>query len=117
MADTIRFRTDLIVNEHVIPLNDFIQNYIGTVLFGIVSVLGAIPEEVVLVMDDTMDIEIYADNKKIEVRKRFVKDIVGSTLRGLSHPWSVSFSSTWYNQVKEKDLMIFFNTNRCAEMS
>lgn len=86
MVDTTGFKTDLMVNDHVIELNNFVQNYIGAVLYGIISVLDAIPGEVVLVMDSMRDVEIYVDNKEVEIRKRFVKDIVGSTVRGLISP-------------------------------
>ncbi len=86
MVDTTGYRTDLMVNDYVVPLNNFIKNYIGAILFGIVSVLGATPQEVVIVMDEMRAIKIYADDKEIEVRKRFVRDIVGSTVRGIVSP-------------------------------
>ncbi len=86
MVDTTGFRTDLMVNDHVIPLNDFVQHYMGTVLFSVVSVLGSKCNEIAVVMNGIRDIEIYADNKVIELRKQFVRDIIGSTVKGFISP-------------------------------
>ncbi len=80
------FNTDLIVNERVIELNNFVQNYIGAVVYGIVYALGAEPGEVELVISKTKNLEIKVNDRNIEIRKPFVYHIVESTVRGLLSP-------------------------------
>ncbi len=84
--DTTELRTSLVVNDSPIPLNDFTQTYIGNVLRAIVKSLGFNAKQVHLYIDTSGEINIYANDEPVPIRKDFVRLLIESTLKGVLSP-------------------------------
>ena len=82
---TTGLKTQLLVNEMVIPLNDFTQQYIGNVLKGIAQSLGCSGEDVHFNLDRD-GLNFYSENNDIEIKTDFSRDIVESTVKGMLSP-------------------------------
>ncbi len=78
-------QTHVIVNERVIPLNDFTQKYVGSVLKGIVSSLGFNGKEY-KVFIDCNELAIFIDDKEVPLRKDFSRLLARSTIKGMLSP-------------------------------
>jgi len=73
------------VNKRPVFLNDFAQNYIAHILFGISHVLGERPSIVTVLMDER-DINIYSDGNQLSFERDFAKQLIESTLMGMLSP-------------------------------
>lgn len=82
---TIQLKTNLIVNDYAIPLNDFTQNYIGNILRGIVLSLGYNSKNVTINIGDS-ELNISTDNGKLHIIKDFVRLLIESTIKGVLSP-------------------------------
>jgi len=80
-----RFDTKLFFRDNAIPLNDFTQRYIGNVVKGIVSSLGAEGEEYRIYIDGGR-LEIFVDGEEVPLRKEFPKLIIRSTIKAMLSP-------------------------------
>ena len=75
-------KTELHVNDKLIPLNPFNQDYLGNILRGIVISLGYSGKEFSLNFNSG-ELKIYSGDKEVEIRKDFVKLIVENTIKGM----------------------------------
>ncbi len=80
-----RLKTELIVNDTVIPLNRFTQDFIGNVVLSISTTLGFRAKKVSLTIA-TGNIRIVADDSEVPINKDFVRRIVESTIYGAISP-------------------------------
>ncbi len=78
-------KTNLVVNDTVVPLNPFTQRYIGNILKAITQSLGYEAKKVNLCIDQD-DLRLYADDQEVPIKKEFVKLIVESTIKGVLSP-------------------------------
>lgn len=78
-------KTQLLVNDLVIPLNDFTQLYIGNILRGIATSLGC-PEERVSINIDADGLNLFAGYSGIQIEQGFTREIVESTVKGMLSP-------------------------------
>ncbi len=78
-------QTHVIVNDRVVPLNDFTQKYIENVLKGIISSLGFNGKEYTVFIDCN-ELMIFVDDKEVPLRKDFSKLLVRSTIKGVLSP-------------------------------
>jgi hypothetical protein len=85
MSDTIKLQTLLLVNDFIIPLNDFTQQYIGNVMSGIVASLGFSSTRIVFSLNND-ELKLFAGDKEVPVKKDFVRQIVTSTIKGVLSP-------------------------------
>ncbi len=83
--DITKLRTCLVVNDHVIPLNEFTQLYIRNVLRAITASLGYESKKVHLYIESG-DIKLFADDRLVPIRKEFVKLLIESTIKGVLSP-------------------------------
>lgn len=84
--DTTPLKTSLMVNNHVIPLNDFMQGYIANILCAIANSFGISPNSVTVCVDSE-DFHIYTEKGEIDISKRdFVKQLIESTVKGMLSP-------------------------------
>jgi len=82
---TTDLKTELLVNDMVIPLNDFTQQYIGNILRGIALSLGCAGEKVSIDFDSN-GLNIYSGDNDIQIRKAFPGAIIISTVKGMLSP-------------------------------
>jgi len=86
MSDVIkRFDTSLYFRDNQIPLNEFTQRYIGNVIRGIVSALGAKGNEYGVYIDGGR-LEIYVDGVEVPLKKEFPRLIIRSTIKAMLSP-------------------------------
>lgn len=78
-------QTTLLVNDQVIPLNDFTQNYLGNVIKGIVTALGQDSENIMLYIDES-GLKIYTEAGEVPLVKDFAKLLIESTVKGVLSP-------------------------------
>ncbi len=83
--DTTKLRTCLVVNDNVIPLNEFTQTYIGNILRAITSSLGYDAQKVHLYIESG-EIRLFADDRLVPIRKEFVTLLIESTIKGVLSP-------------------------------
>lgn len=83
--DTIQLQTSLLVNDYIIPLNGFTQNYIGNVLRGIVLSLGHNSKDITIHIDQT-GLRIYTEKGEVPLLKDFARLLVESTIKGVLSP-------------------------------
>jgi len=76
---------NLITNNHVIPLNEFTQNYIGNILLSIAHSFGYSPEQIIAIVDEA-GLKITTEKGEIPLIKEFSKSLVGSTIKGMISP-------------------------------
>lgn len=80
-----KLKTTLVVNDTVIPLNDFVQTYIGNMLKAMVASLGFCANRVNLYIESG-EIRLYADDQQVPIRKDFVRLLIESTIKGVLSP-------------------------------
>ncbi|NOX21340.1 MAG: hypothetical protein GXO99_08850 [Nitrospirae bacterium] len=78
-------KTNLVVNDTIVPLNPFTQRYIGNILKAITLSLGYEARKVNLCIDQD-DLRLYADDQEVPIKKEFVKLIIESTIKGILSP-------------------------------
>lgn len=78
-------QTTLLVNDQVIPLNDFTQIYLGNVIKGIVTALGQDSENIMLYIDES-GLKIYTEAGEVPLVKDFAKLLIESTIKGVLSP-------------------------------
>ncbi len=78
-------KTNLIVNNYVVPLNEFTQNYIGNVLRGVVLSLGHDSKHFTIDIDGS-EINISTENRDLPILKDFTKLLIESTIKGVLSP-------------------------------
>ncbi|MEW6739671.1 MAG: hypothetical protein ACOYU2_01445 [Nitrospirota bacterium] len=78
-------KTSLLVNNRVVPLNDFTQNYIANVLCAIARSLGYNPRNVTICIEYD-ELRIYTENGEIDIKKDFAKTLIQNTLKGMLSP-------------------------------
>lgn len=83
--DITQLKTDVIVNDTIVPLNEFTQNYIGNVLRSIVASLGH-PSRDVAVHIYGNGLYIYTEEGELPLLKDFARMLVESTVKGLVSP-------------------------------
>jgi len=81
----MKLKTHLLVNDMIIPLNDFTQQYIGNVMIGIVASLGSNSKKIKFSLNKD-ELKIFAGDQEVPVKKEFVHEIVTSTLKGMVSP-------------------------------
>ncbi|MBI5076733.1 MAG: hypothetical protein HZB62_16430 [Nitrospirae bacterium] len=80
-----RWQTDVIVNDTIVPVNEFTQNYIGNVLLGIAMSLGHTCRDVAVHIDGN-GLSIYTEKGELPLLKDFARLLVESTLKGMVSP-------------------------------
>lgn len=93
-ADIREVQTTLLVNDQLIPLNDFTQRYLGNVMRGIVKALGQESQEIKLYMDEGL--RLYTEAGEVPLYKDFSKIIIESTIKGVLSPLKDIF---WFGRV------------------
>ena len=78
-------KTQVLVNNMVIPLDDFTQRYIGSVLRGIATSLG-LPGSGISLELDPGGLNLFSEEANIPVTTEFARNIVESTIRGMLSP-------------------------------
>lgn len=78
-------KTSLLVNDSIVPLNEFIQNYMGNVLRGIVLSLGYDSRDITVYIDEA-ELRIYTEKGEIPLLKDFTRLLVESTIKGVLSP-------------------------------
>jgi hypothetical protein len=90
-------QTQLSVNDIIIPLNEFTQRYIGSVMMAIaISLIPSIslssegelvgfPDKVCLYIDSE-NLAITANSEEVPVKKDFSRNIIESTIKGMLSP-------------------------------
>lgn len=81
----IPLKANLVVNDYIVPLNDFTQNYIGNVMKGIVRSLGHDSKEVTVDIDKSA-LHISTEKGDVPIVKDFTKLLVESTIKGILSP-------------------------------
>jgi len=84
-AGIIEMQTTLLVNDQVIPLNEFTQNYLGNVIRGIVLSLGQDAKDVHLHIDEA-GLRIYTETGEVPLVKDFARLLIESTIKGMLSP-------------------------------
>ena len=92
---TTALRTSLLVNDVVIPLNPFIQKYIGNVIRAVVQSLDY-PGRQVNVLIDRDDVRIFSDNTEVPIKKDFTRVLIESTIKGVLSPLKGIF---WFERI------------------
>jgi len=80
-----RLSTSLFFRDNQIPLNEFTQRYIGNVIDGIVSALGAKGNEYRVYIDGGR-LEIYVDGVEVPLQKEFPRLIIRGTIKAMLSP-------------------------------
>lgn len=84
MGTTI-LKTNLLVNDCVVPLNEFTQNYIGNVLKGVALSLGYDSRDIKVHIDKE-EFHIYTENGEIPIIKDFARSLIEGTIKGILSP-------------------------------
>lgn len=86
MEDITPLKTSLMVNSHVIPLNDFVQGYVANILFAIANFFGISPNSVTVCVDSE-DFHVYTDKEELDISKKdFARQLIESTVKGMLSP-------------------------------
>lgn len=86
MEDIIPLKTSLMVNNNIVPLNDFVQNYIANILGAIANSFDVSCENVTICADGD-EFHIYTDNGEIDISKKdFARQLIESTVKGMLSP-------------------------------
>ena len=78
-------KTSLVVNNNIVPLNDFTQNYIASVLCAIAHTFGDDSTNVTMHIEPE-EIHIYTENGELDIKKDFAKGLIESTVKGILSP-------------------------------
>lgn len=75
MEDITPLKMSLMVNSHVIPLNDFLKGYVVNILFAIANFFCISPNSVTVCVD-SKDFHVYTDKEEIDIsKKRFCETV------------------------------------------
>lgn len=85
MEGTTKLKTQLLVNDIVVPLDDFVQRYIGNVLKAIALSLGYSGMKVSLNIEKER-VSMNSEGVNIPVDNEFSRTIVESTIKGMLSP-------------------------------
>lgn len=85
MGVTTRLKTELLVNDSTVPLNEFTQNYIGNLLRGIALSLGHDSRDIKVQIDHS-ELTINTENGEIPILKDFARSLIESTIKGVLSP-------------------------------
>ncbi len=88
-------QTTLLVNDQVIPLNDFTQKYLGNVIRGIVLALGQDSQDIRIYIDDS-GLRLYSEVGELPLLRDFPKIIIESTIKGMLSPLKGIF---WFGRI------------------
>lgn len=80
-----KMQTTLLVNDQIIPLNEFTQDYLGNVIMGMVVALGHDSKDVRLHIDDS-GLRIRTERGEVTLRKDFPRLLIESTVKGMLSP-------------------------------
>lgn len=86
------------VNNNIVHLNDFTQNYIASVLCAIAQAFGDDSRNVTMRIEPE-EIHIYTENGELDIKKDFAKGLIESTVKGILSPlkgvfWSQNITIT-----------------------
>ncbi|MDI6744355.1 MAG: hypothetical protein QMD07_03145 [Thermodesulfovibrionales bacterium] len=73
------------MNNNIVPLNDFTQNYIASVLCAIAHTFGDDSRNVTMHIEPE-EFHIYTENGELDIKKVFAKGLVESTVKGILSP-------------------------------
>ena len=82
---TTALKTQLLVNNMVVPLDDFTQQYIGNILRGISVSFGHGGKHVSIDINST-GLNLYSEDKDLHLENDFSQAIVESTIKGMLSP-------------------------------
>ena len=82
MGGITELKTTLMVNDIVIPLNDFNQAFLGNVLRGMANSLGSSSGHVVFNID-VNELTLYSDEMNIEIEDEITRLMIISTVKGM----------------------------------
>lgn len=82
MEGITELKTTLMVNDMVIPLNDFTQVFLGNVLRGMAISLGSRSNDVGFNID-VNDLTLYSDDTNIEIKDESTRQMMVSTVKGM----------------------------------
>lgn len=102
--DVRQMKTVLLVNDYIVPLNEFIQNYIGNVLRGIVLSLGYDSKDITVHVDHE-GLRILTENGEIPIVKDFAKSLIESTIKGVLSPLNGVF---WLERITIASMVFLF---------
>ncbi len=88
-------RTSLLVNEAVIPLNPFLQRYLGNILRAMVHSLDC-PGKKIHLQIDREGIKLFSDDFEVPIKKEFTKLLIESTVKGALSPLKGIF---WFERI------------------
>lgn len=83
--DTILWKTSLIVNDYMVPLNSFVQTYIGNIMRAIINSLGEDGIEFGIYIEGE-DLKVYTEKGDVPLEMDFAKAIVTATIKGVLSP-------------------------------
>jgi hypothetical protein len=78
-------KASLLVNDNIIPLNDFTQSYIANILSAIVRSLGTESENVTVLIDSDK-LHIYTEKGELDIKRDFARQLIGNTIKGMLSP-------------------------------
>lgn len=82
----ILLKTSLMVNNNIIPLNDFMQDYIANILCAITKSFNVSCSNVTICTDND-EFHIYTELGEIDMSKKvFARQLVESTVKGMLSP-------------------------------
>lgn len=85
MGGITKMKTNLLVNNNIIPLNDFTQSYIANILCGIARSLGDDSSNITICIEPE-EIHISTEKGELDVKRDFVKQLIQSTIKGMLSP-------------------------------
>jgi hypothetical protein len=86
MEDTTPLKTSLMVNNYIVPLNDFMQGYIANILCAIAKSFGISPNSVTVCVD-AEEFHVYTEKGEIDILKKdFARQLIESTVKGMLSP-------------------------------
>lgn len=78
-------KTALLVNNNIVPLNDFTQAYVGNILYAIAGSLGSDAKNVIMRIEPN-GIHVFAGDDELVINRDFAKQLIESTIRGTLSP-------------------------------
>lgn len=100
--DTTLWKTALMVNDYVVPLNPFTQTYIGNIVKAIINSLGEEGVEFGIYIDGE-EMRIFTEKGEVPLNRDFARAIVTSTLKGVLSPLKGIF---WLQRISIKAKMV-----------
>ncbi|WP_203473641.1 hypothetical protein [Dissulfurispira thermophila] len=89
-------KTSLMVNNNIVPLNDFMQDYVANILWAIVKSFDVSCSNVTICADAD-EFHIYTDKGEIDISKKdFARQLIESTVKGMLSPLKGIF---WFQKI------------------